>query len=272
MMCLALLAASTATCASGDIGTTPLRIPFHLDSRSNLPTVTASISGKPVSLLLDLGGYHAIALKPAVAQALSVDFGGGNKTLGDSSGAERTSRDFTASKLVVGDLALGHMEGGELRGHDNLPQDGYLGLGLLQGYLAVFDYPKEELRLYPTGSSAAMQAECGQSIIPVTLEGGVVLSSVDTDRGTFKFVWDTGSSWNMLRPTALGEKPADMVPGQRPPSFSTSKLVLGGRDFGAASFPLIQFSAPDADGFLGTPFFKSKVTCLDVTRGVAGIR
>jgi len=250
---------------------TPLRIPFHLESRSNLPTVMATVAGKPVSLLLDLGGYHAIALKPVVAQALAVDFGGGNRTLGDSSGVERISRDFTASKLVVGDLVLDHLEGGELRGHDNLPQDGYLGLGLLQNYLVVFDYPKEELRLYPAGASAAMQAECGHTVIPIMVEGGVVLSSADTDRGMFKFVWDTGSSWNMLRPAALGERPTGML-GQQPPSFSTSKLVLGGRDFGAASFPLVPFTAPDADGFLGTPFFSSKVVCLDVTHRVAAIR
>jgi hypothetical protein len=271
MTCLALLAASAAACASDVVDTTPLRIPFHMESRSNLPTVTATISGKPVSLLLDLGGYHAIALKPAVAQALAVDFGAGNKTLGDSSGTEHTSHDLSVSKLVVGNLTLDHLEGGELRGHDNLPQDGYLGLGLLQGYLAVFDYPKEELRLYPAGAVAAMRAECGTSVIPITVEDGVVLSSAVTDRGTFKFVWDTGSSWNLLRPTALGEKPAG-GPGQQPPSFSTSKLVLGGRDFGAANFPLVQFSAPDADGFLGTPFFQSKVVCLDVTHGVAAIK
>jgi len=69
----------------------------------------------------------------------------------------------------------------------------------------------------------------------------------------------------------VGQKPVGFVPGQNLQTYATSKLVLCG-SFGSTSFPLIQFVAPGAGGFLGTPFFQSKVVCLDVTHRIAAIR
>jgi hypothetical protein len=42
----------------------------------------------------------------------------------------------------------------------------------------------------------------------------------------------------------------------------------GGKHYGPMQIPLLQFAAPDADGFLGTPFFEGKACCI----GTAGLK
>jgi len=260
----ALLATSCHVSARPSV---PIRVPFQLEH--GLPTIKATVGGISVSLILDLGGGYGLALTPPVAARAGVAFDGHSHVVGDSAGHTHTARDYTAAHFTAGGLALESVEGGEVIRPAGFPWDGYLGLGLLKRYLLVFDYPHGELRLYPAGASAPMQKECGSTRIPIALDQGVVVSSVDTDRGRLRFAWDTGSNLDMLRPAAVD---APVAEKDGPQSLVLSRFAMGGADFGPVTEPLVPFTAPAVDGFIGSPFLRSRVSCVDVAHGVASIR
>ncbi|WP_430391313.1 hypothetical protein [Dyella sp. 20L07] len=244
----------------------PLKLPFQVES--GLPTVKAIVGGKPVNLILDLGGFQGLALKPSVAASTPLSFTGQEVHWRNAEGQDFTSRNFNAH-VSVGSLDLSEVAGGELGGNEGFPQDGYLGLGVLRHYLAVFDYPQGELRLYASGLAAAMQAECGSAGKPLDVVNGVSQSEVETDHGKLLFQWDTGSSANVLRPSAVGMSPQQ---AEKQHSLAFEKFVVGGVDTGHQRIGLRQFVAPDVDGVLGTPFFQTRVICVDVTRQMGAMR
>lgn len=256
-----------ASCHAAAAPAAPMRVPFQLEH--GLPTIHASVGNAAVSLILDLGGGYGLALTPQVAARVPVAFNGRSHRVGDSAGHTHTAREYVAPRFSAGELKLGSVAGGELIRPAGFPWDGYLGLGLLKRYLLVFDYPHGELRLYPAGSLAAMRSECGSARIPLALEDGVVVSRVDTDRGRLRFAWDTGSNLDMLRPSAAGAR-ADGKEG--PPTTVLSRFTMGGVDFGPVRLPLVPFAAPAVDGFIGSPFLRSRIACVDVASGVAAIR
>ncbi len=249
----------------------PIRIPLYFES--GLPTVHATLSGKPVSLIIDLGGFSPLALNKEKLSVVPVEFSKRLDHWQDANGHVFATRTYLARNLVAGGLMLAGLHGSELTVPLASGQDGYLGFGLLSNYLVVFDYPGSELRLYPSGSGTALREECGSDVIPIDIDNGVVESTVETDRGKFVFQLDTGSSQNILRPSALGMAPGGMMPdGMQMTSVVFSKYGLGRQDFGRMRFTLREFAAPNVDGVLGTPFFKSRIVCVDIGKHVAAIK
>lgn len=239
----------------------PQRIPFKLESR--LPTVQAEVSGKPASLFLDLGAYKPIALTHAALDKLPVAYTGQTETFRDSTGQMFTNRVFDVNALVAGTFKATGLEGVEFsysKGAGAFSQDGYIGFGLLMRYFLVFDYIKYELRLYSPGTSIdKLRSECGVGDgFKIDIINGVVEAKVDTEKGKFVFQLDTGSSENVLRPSAVG-LPIDT----KQMSYAFSKFDFGGKNLGRTRFPLREFAAPDVDGVLGTDFFDSRVVCFD---------
>lgn len=248
----------------------PIRVPFTLDS--NLPVVRATVSGKPVSLILDLGGFSALALTKEALRTAPVKFSGMSQSWRNAMGQVFTTRLFTAPDLDAGELKIGTVNGIELAsqpGANGMKQDGYIGFGLLRHYLAVFDYPDQELRLYTAGSAGAMKSECGDNLFHIDIANGVVQSRIVTDKGQLIYQWDTGSSESMVRPSVL-----DMTPSSTKPvdSFATFRFLIGSHDFGRTRLTLREFAAPNVDGVLGTDFLESKTLCIDVSKHLAAIK
>ncbi len=269
-VCAAALCAISLSVAAQDVrkseGSLPIRVPLEFEGR--LPTVMATISGKPVSLFVDLGGYKAIALKASSGGSLDLSYGDRIERWRNSDGEVFSSRLFSVSDLKLGSATLNGLDGIELPGDDSrFSQDGYLGYPTLSRFVVVIDYPLGELRLYPQGAKGVVERECGASF-PLQVIGGVVRSTVTTNEGPLIFQWDTGSTENVLRPSSL----AGPSPTQKSASHPFSKFDVGGHDLGRIRIPLREFVAPDVDGILGTDFFESRVVCLDLQSRTAGIR
>jgi hypothetical protein len=243
--------------------TKPIRIPFTLEN--DLPTVSAKIDGVTRRLFIDSGGFAFLTLTKAALSQTPVIFNGHTVRQRDISGQEFEVRDFTVKEIQVGEMSALNIDGYEIihsTAAGDFRQDGYIGFGAISRSISVFDYPHSELRLYPTSTPAdEIVAECGGNQFELKIDGGVMESIVHTDKGPLIFLWDTGSTQNVLRPSALN------LSGNLPTSEPFSKFVLGYMDEGRIRIPLREFAAPDVDGVLGTPFFRGKVVCFDPVHG-----
>ncbi|MGH8052242.1 MAG: hypothetical protein ACREPB_16400 [Arenimonas sp.] len=237
-----------------------------LNTQTGLPTLQATVSGKPVTLILDLGGYKGIALTPAALAKLDVKYDTQVESWRNSEGEVFTAKLFAAPNVKIGEQSVGSVDGIEYA--TTVPGvDGYIGFAVLRNYTLVLDYPHNELRIYPPASATA-EKECGlTNPISFDVVSGVVQSKVGTDDGDLIFQWDTGASENVLRPSAINLNPDTEISSHIFKQFS-----LGTKDFGRTRIPLREFVAPNVDGVLGTEFFVSKMVCLNFNKKIATIK
>lgn len=249
---------------------TPLRVPITL--QSGLPTARATIGGKPVRLILDAGAYQVVGLKTAVLARLPVHFTGDSESWGDADGHLFSSRIFRGDQLVAGGLSADVFDGNELVGNigkAGYPQDGLVGFGLLHRYQMVFDEAGGEVRLYPAEAKGVLKAECGSEGGPLRLERGVMVSRVQTDQGPLRVQWDSGSSEDVLRPSAIAGQVRDADLLRR---YTFDRFEVAGQPAGPWSFMMRQFPASDVDAVLGSGFFATHVVCLDPAGGRVAFR
>jgi hypothetical protein len=240
--------------AAGEIA--PLaRIHFTLQSR--LPTVQALVNRRPVALFIDLGMYKSIGLSTKALESVPVVFSGKNDRYRDATGTLFTQRGFSVEQLQIGDLSLSGINGVEFNTEEE--QAGTIGFALLKDYVMVFDYPHLELALYRPGTRLKLLRQCGMKPFPIEVVNGVVQTKVGTEKGELIFQFDTGSTDNLLRPSAIG-----LDPTRNFPSVAFFQFSVLGKDFGRTRVGLNEFGAPNVDGVLGTDFLESKILCVDI--------
>jgi hypothetical protein len=275
-----LTLASVMLCGACSIapGPTPRLQPLAdipIEIRNRLPTVDVRVSGQPFKLFLDLGGFQALALTTSELTRVGVRFHDSSDQFRNSKGQILTSRRFLAEGVFLDSFYLGDLEGGESIFGDSVPPDrnGHIGMPVLGHYLLVVDYPQKRVRLYGSGNTAALKGECGEKTFPVRLEKGIAVSTGSTEHGDRLFIWDTGSTDNVIRPSVV---PPQKAAGRRiddgPPVVTLERLELGGHDIGPQQFRLVPFGAPDVDAYLGADLFATRRVCLDVRKGIGAIR
>jgi hypothetical protein len=167
----------------------------------------------------------------------------------------------------LGDLPLGDIEGGESTFGDAAPPDrnGYIGMPVLGRYLLVLDYPRKRVRLYKSGNSEAFSRECGARTFRVDFVNGIAQSIGSTEFGDRLFLWDTGATDNVIRPSAL---PPTQAVGRQiddgPPVTYIERLELAEQNIGPQQFRIVPFGAPAVDAYLGADLFLSRKVCLDI--------
>ncbi len=242
-----------------------IRIPFSIEN--NLPIVSATVGGRRLNLVADLGGFKALAVDQNSLRPIPVMFGDRPDSWLDLYGYQQLTRSYTANDFQAGDLNLDTIEGTELTTPLESGQPGFIGRPVWAKYMTVFDFVQKEIRLYPFGSQAAFQAECGSRSIPLRTQGNAIISSVQTDQGMLTFQWDTGISDNLLKPSSVGMEPTNV-----PQPMSFSQFSIAGQDMGVVGVSLREFATQRIDGILGGAFFQSKVVCFDLKNRLAGIR
>lgn len=233
------------------------------------------MSGETLRLFLDLGGHRGIALTSAELDRARVRFVGTSNQFRNSTGQTLESRNFVAENVMLASFPLGNVEGGESIFGDSVPPDrnGYIGMPILGRYLFVTDYAAERVRLYKSGDQAALAQECGSRTFGVGLVNGIAQSVGATEFGDRLFIWDTGATTNVIRPTSL---PPGQATGRRvddgPPIVKIESLRLGDHDVGPQEFRVVPFGAPAVDAYLGAGIFSSRKVCLDVAQGKGAVR
>lgn len=266
-------------CSSVQPGPSPsqpsplLDLPIEL--RYRLPTVDVLVSGQPFKLFLDLGGFHAISLTTAELSRSNVRFLESPHEFMNSAGTIFESRRFVAPNVVIGGVSFGDLEGGEFLFNDAVAppeRNGYIGIGLLGQFLVVLDYPAQRVRLYQSGDARALELECGRKGFDVSMENKVAQSTVRTDYGDLLFEWDTGATYNFIRPAAIrrGES-VDRRSDMGQATISIASLRIGAQELGPQEFRVAQFHAPALDAIFGTSFFASRKVCLDMPQGRGAI-
>jgi hypothetical protein len=240
----------------------------------DLPTTDVIVAGKPLALMIDLGGFAGIALTGAELAGTRVKFLDGADRYKDIDGHEYASRRFVVPEIVLGGHSFDAVDGSEsvfAEGAGPPDGNGYIGFGFLHQFLLVLDYPGGHFRLYPSGDDAAFEAECGHDSFPVESEKGITRSLAKTDKGSLRVLWDTGATVNAIHSAfvAANEQTPDDQGG--PPFGSLASLVLAGRDYGPVEFRVTDFAGPPVDGILGTPFLGQRKLCFDLPRGKAAI-
>jgi hypothetical protein len=250
-----------------------VEIPIEL--RQRLPNVEVLISGQRFKLFLDLGGFHAISLTTTELDRAHVQLVDNPDTFFNSAGRMFESRRFTAPDVVIGGASFGELDGGELLFDDALaPPDrnGYIGMGLLGQFLVVLDYPARRVRLYPSGDSRALAAECGRNTFEVSLVDMVAQSVVRTELGDLRVEWDTGATHNFIRPATVGRgRDTARRTDAAQPTVTLASVRLAAQELGPLEFRVAQFRAPALDAIFGTSFFLSRKVCLDLPQGRGAI-
>ena len=265
-------------CSAMSIPVIPLPEPLAeipIEIRYRLPTVDVRISGAPFKLFLDLGGHRAIALTTAELSRVPVRFSGTWRQSRNSHGQILQSRDFVAENVVLAEFPLGDVEGGELIFGSAVPpeQNGYIGIPILGRYLLVIDYPTKRVRFYKSGDLSALARECGTRTFDVALVNGEIPQTIGTTEfGNRLFLWDTGSTDNVIRPAAL---PSDRATGSQiddgPPVVNVNTLKLGQYNVAPQRFRVVPFGAPEVDAYLGYDLFASRRVCLDIPQGKGAV-
>lgn len=270
---LALLCAACSLKPELQNGSAPIAtIPIEI--RSGIPTVSVSVAGRPLYLMVDLGGHQGISLTAPELEQVTVRYLPTTSKSQNAKGEKLEARRFVAPNVVLGNLALGDIEGGESIFGTSVPPDrnGYIGEPVLGRYLLVLDYPSKQIRLYRSGDSVALQSECGINTFAVDFANGIATSTASTEFGELEFVWDTGTTHNFLRPAANAtlEKLGRRI-DEGPPVVTVSSVVLGGKDFGPQEFRLVPFAAPQVDGYLGAGLMSSHKVCLDIGKAMGAV-
>jgi hypothetical protein len=250
-------------------------VEFPVKIINGLPTLTVIVLGKPLNLFLDLGGFNEIALTSEELATIPVEFSGGTVSYRDSTGSVSESREFVVTNVKLGGVQVGPLEGAEFAFGRAGPPDknGYIGIGFLKNFLLVLDYPESRVRLYTKGDEKALEMECGTRLFSVARVNGIAQTNASTDLGNLLFLWDTGSTDNVIRTSRVERthlRPQTSDDG--PPIVKLQRFTLARRNYGPSEFRAIAFKAPDVDAVLGTPFYRANRVCLDLSRGVGAIR
>ena len=256
------------SCAQAPAAETPqevgvVRVPLTLEG--GMPWVDAKIGGRPVRLLLDLGGFDAVALIPDELKEIQVTWTGKSKTTFSAMGEAARAREYVLPEVELGGILFPDVKGYEdlLHGKNrSVSRVGYLGLGLLRRFRVVIDYPARQLVLiwpdapmpepYNIQDWPTIDFEAGK-------DGVVARAKVNgIDR---LFVWDTGASHCVLKTGLQGAAPVRPIEGH--PFAAIESFRLAGEEFGPLDFAMLDFKMPKADGFVGYAFFVKHAVYID---------
>ncbi|MDO6386408.1 hypothetical protein [Uliginosibacterium sp. 31-12] len=208
---------------------------LHFELRQQVPILQVQVDGREASLILDLGGASALALRPDWAEA---------------GAAGEASEHLLA-------LAPGELEAvpATVWKKTRIPPgiDGYLGWAYLQRYKLVFDYAKQAARLYPRG---AVHAECAGAPVPLHRLGSLPYVQFDHAGQALLLGLDTGANQNLIKPGVAGAALSDKT-------LSIDGVTLAGQALKPGPLRVMELPIPTLHGLLGYDFFARYRVCLD---------
>ncbi len=245
-----------------DTAATPVIIPFEI--RDKFMVLMASVNGQAIPLKFDLGDGDSLVVQKEVLDQL------GAVTTGDSAKMRGIDGVFEAPLYKVSQVKLGTatfndiVTRADVRAGNYKPgeqgEKGFLGTGLLKGFLIKLDYRRQEMTLVPRGQDSGESAQCHGVEVPFLPEWkGAPVTEAITDWGRAVLWWDTGAPVSALRASFRSEVPS-IEEGK---TETTRRFVLGAADLGPVEFNFWAMDLPKFDGFVGFNFFDRHAVCVD---------
>lgn len=203
-----------------------------LTFQGQLPVVHARIDDKAATLLLDLGGAAALALRPDWEDVWPERDVSKVLELNGLAPTPVAARVWKKASLPAG-------------------IDGYLGYGFLRRFSLVIDYPKQLIRLSPPGKLAT---DCGANVVSLLHLGSFAYLRFAHDH---HLGLDTGANQNILRNSARDVQ---------------GTVQLGEQSINAGAFKKVNLDLPKLDGILGYDFFSRNIVCMDTESAAMAIR
>ena len=238
------------------------------------PCVATHIQGKIYYLKLSLDTKLPLTLKKEVLEILDKTPHGKTHWINEKGGSfdEET---YLISSIKIGNRLLKEVEVCEEQ-ESRLIQKafGIIGRPLLEQQNLFFDFPHGALFIEESLRFLQKRGFCPKKLvkIPFTKNKGGLVVEVETDLGTRRLSLSISNSHTFIRPS-LAKNFTCEVESENLPFLPSSRLVLGGEDFGKKSLYLVDFTEKitEIDGCIGMDFLKQHVLYLDFKNNLAYI-
>lgn len=151
---------------------------------------------------------------------------------------------------------------------------GRIGWQFFKDYCPLFDFPNSSIflakRLEDLKGDGLLKIE-NYIKVPIDIENGMIVLSIETDQGKQQVILDTGSTFCTLKTNKIEPTKIKLLPSGKP-YFPSNKLMIEGYNFGRQPFALTEITdLINADGVLGADFFLKHAICFDFANHVAYI-
>lgn len=209
---------------------------LHFELQKQLPVMKVQVDGLDATLILDLGGAAALALRPGWPGSTTVDSDGARVlNFADGSSIQVPAVAWRKSPVPPG-------------------IDGYLGYGYLRRYSLVIDYSRRAVRLFRQG---VQLDECRAAPVALLQLGSLPYVQFERAGKPFLLGLDTGANQNVV-------KRGNQDEASRQPTMQ-GDIRLAGQAISTGPFRAIDLPIPVLDGLLGYDFFARYRVCLDST-------
>lgn len=271
---LTIVASSPILCATQS----PLRLPLTI--LRNNPVTTIEVAGHEIRIGVDTGGGVLGLTQEALTLAGAVELAGESTTWTDVNGEVHEARRFRVPQIRVGGRLFTNLDAIEAVPIPNGPAvANVLGREFLRQFIAIIDYPGHMMTLLSpdTADADAEALGCRGTRVPFERVSapGLVVTQVKLDGATMRLGWDTGAQYSALPAGVATAYQLPVMPavGEKPPFYNTSRLIIGGSDFGPLEFVVLPLELPsDFEGMLGYNLFAEHVVCLNYARHELRIR
>lgn len=271
---LAAAAVSPAAGATPD----PLRLPLTI--LRNNPVTSIEVAGNEIEIVVDTGGGVLGLSREALTQAGAVELAGEPTIWTDANGQAHEARRFRVPQIRVGGRLFTNLDAIEAKAIPNGPAvANVLGREFLRQFIVIVDYRGRMMTLLSpeTANAEAEAMGCKGTRVPFERapEPGLVITRVKMDGATVRLGWDTGATYSALRAGVVTAHQLPITPpaGQKPPLYSTKRLIIVGSDFGPLEFVVLPIELPgDLEGMLGYNVFAKHVVCLNYGRSELRVR
>ena len=241
------------------------RIPVTFNSHDN-PIIDVSIQGNVYPLKLDLGSFIPFSLSEEILQNIHKTKYGTSKWH-DFRGKQYESPVYTIPEIKIGCLtftrAFANRDSEDF--HANATFDGpalqlpgVIGLPILGKYNLFLDFPHASI--YASNDHLSFKAGLLSEkllAIPFTVHPDGIIFSVETDRGAYRLLLDTGATFTVIR---------------GPHSGFTEKFCIMGHDFGERSIKALDVNPQfDFDGAIGMDFLYEYPIFIDYSNRIVFI-
>lgn len=249
--------------------------PITFIPRSGEPQTEVKIEDNFYSLMIDLGATHTLSLRTDLLEHIQKtplrtvrfhDIRGNNFTVNAYVVPEIKIRNMNVRNLEVQEESFEFITKGSTIYDPSERADqvqGRIGMGILGQSNLFMDFSRSVMFACSDLYDRKREGYYLKRLTPVPFEliSDAVILTAETDLGRGRFLLDTGVTVNVMK--------SSLCQG----SSLSSKLILGGRDFGEIDLTAFDI-APNLthfDGVLGLPFLKTHVVYLDFTKRQAWI-